>query len=228
MSTTGNRRPLDVARVVAASVDLADRDGLESVTMRRIADAVGVTPMALYKHVANREDLIDRMVDHVIEEIPPTAAEIGWRDAVRTRILAARRSLSSHAWAVDAIATRTAASPVVLAYMDSLMASMFDGGLPADLVHHAMHALSTRMWGFTLEVMPTPTVPDDPATRASAMSAFSASYPAIARMATTAPGAGTACDSDTEFAFALDLLLEGVARRHSEGWTSTGSSSSVR
>ena len=83
-----------------------------------------------------------------------------------------------------------------------------------------MHTLSTRMWGFTRDVMPTPTAPDDPAERAAALNSFLAAYPAIARMMTTAPHAGQGCDDDEEFAFALDLLLDGVQRRHEAGWTS--------
>lgn len=212
--------------MVSTAIALADARGLEATTMRGLADVLRVTPMALYKHVAHREQLIDEMVDHVVGAIgEPTDGVSGanaadWRVGVRRRILAARAALSVHPWARDAIETRMTASPVVLAYMDALMAMMFAGGLSADLVHHAMHALSTRMWGFTRDVMPTPTAPDDPAERAAALDAFMAAYPAIARMMTTAPHAGQACDDDEEFAFALDLLLDGVQRRHEAGWTS--------
>lgn len=232
MSTTTRRPPLDRGTVVSTAIALADARGLEATTMRGLADVLRVTPMALYKHVAHREQLIDEMVDHVVGAIaePPddaaaadterTADAEDWRAHVRRRVLAARRVLRTHPWAQNAIETRTTASPVVLAYMDALMSAMFAGGLSADLVHHAMHALSTRMWGFTRDVMPTPTVPDDPAERAAALDAFMTAYPAIARMMTTAPHAGQACDDDEEFAFALDLLLDGVQRRHEEGWTS--------
>lgn len=99
------------------------------------------------------------------------------------------------------------------------MGAMFDGGLSADLVHHAMHTLSTRMWGFTRDVMPTPRLPDDAEQRASAMAGYAREYPSIVRMATT--GARLLdCDDDAEFAFALDLLLEGVERRRLSGWSS--------
>ena len=216
--------------MVSTAIALADARGLEATTMRGLADVLRVTPMALYKHVAHREQLIDEMVDHVVGAIaqPPDAAADteetadaeDWRAHVRRRVLAARRTLRTHPWAQNAIETRTTASPVVLAYMDALMSAMFDGGLSADLVHHAMHALSTRMWGFTRDVMPTPTVPDDPAERAAALDAFMTAYPAIARMMTAAPHAGQACDDDEEFAFALDLLLDGVQRRHEAGWSS--------
>ncbi|HOQ21474.1 MAG TPA: TetR/AcrR family transcriptional regulator [Microbacterium sp.] len=243
MSTAPPRATLDRDRVVEAAIGYADAHGLDATTMRRLGEALGVTPMALYKHVASREGLIDAMVDRLVaaiddpevadapddadapdaaapEHAAPEHAPADWRAVVRGRILAAREALRTHPWAQDAIESRTEASPVVLAYLDSLMRAMFDGGLSADLVHHGMHALSTRMWGFTRDVMPMPTAPADPAARAAAIGAFFTAYPSIGRMSTTAPHAGDGCDDDAEFAFALDLLLEGLAARHASGWTS--------
>lgn len=211
---------LDRDRIVDAAVAAADRDGLEAVTMRRLADSLGVTPMALYKHVAGRDELIDAMVDRLIGSIATGHISGGWKSGVRDRILRARESLRAHPWSQQAIETRTLASPTVLHYMDALMSAMFAGGLSADLVHHAMHALSVRMWGITRDVLPTPRTPEDPEERAAALSEFATSYPAIGRMATTAPHAGEDCDDDAEFAFALDLLLDGIDARHREGWAS--------
>jgi AcrR family transcriptional regulator len=220
MSSGARRRdaPLDRDRIIDAAMALADRDGLSSVTMRRLADALGVTPMALYKHVRDREELLDGMVDRVVGSIAPPSAG-AWAEALRERILAARAAMLRHPWAREAIETRTTASATVLAYMDALMGTMFDGGLSADLVHHGMHALSTRMWGFTRDVLPTPAVPEDPQEREAAMRAFAAAYPSIVRMATTATDAGHACDEDAEFAFALDILLDALERLHADGWT---------
>ncbi len=197
---------------------LADSDGLPSVTMRRLAEALGVTPMALYKHVRDREELLDGMVDRVVESIPSPSGT-AWKHALRSRILAARAAMLRHPWAREAIETRTTASATVLTYMDSLMRTMFDGGLSADLIHHGMHALSTRMWGFTRDVLPTPAVPEDPQERAAAMRAVATHYPSIVRMASTATDAGHECDADAEFAFALDILLDALERLHADGWT---------
>ncbi len=220
MSSSRTRARLDRARVLDAAATLADGVGLEGTSMRRVADALGVTAMALYKHVANREELIDGMLDRVVASIDTPAGDIAWQQALHARILSARAVMGAHRWAQAAIETRRAASPTVLAYMDSLMGIMFDGGLSADLVHHAMHALSTRMWGITRDVLPTPAVPADPDLRARALSEFAAAYPSMVRMATTAPHAGAACDEDAEFAFALDLLIDGIARLHERGWSS--------
>ncbi|GAA1465253.1 TetR/AcrR family transcriptional regulator [Microbacterium thalassium] len=220
------RTPLSRARVAEAAVALADDVGLDGTTMRRLADDLGVTPMALYKHVANREELVDAMVDHIVGEMiapdaDPDAVTAGtWKSALRAQVTASRAVVLRHPWSVEAIETRTLASPVVLAYMDRLMRILFAGGLSADLVHHAMHALSTRMWGFTRDVLPTPSMPDDPAERASALAGFAEAYPGIVRMATTAPHAGAECDSDAEFAFALEILLDSFERLHAAGWSS--------
>ncbi|MGC3992696.1 MAG: TetR/AcrR family transcriptional regulator C-terminal domain-containing protein [Propionicimonas sp.] len=222
MSIPIARGRLDRPRVVQAAVELADEHGLDAASMRGVAERLGVTPMALYKHIANRSQLIDAMLDQVLDQIPPAAHQGRWSQAVRSRIFAARSVLLAHPWARDAIESRTLATATTLAYMDSLMAAMLAGGLSADLVHHAMHTLSTRMWGFTRDVLPTPRVPEAPEERARALSDFSASYPAIVRMATTSSHAGASCDEDAEFAFALDLILDGIGRLHEDGWRPPG------
>lgn len=219
-AVTAPRAALDRSRIVDAAIALADDGGLESASMRRVAEALGVTPMALYKHVANREQLIDAMVDRVVERIRPDVAGVGWKAALRARILSARDVIRQHEWMQAAIESRTMAGPAVLAHMDQLMTIMFSGGLSADLVHHAMHALSTRMWGFTRDVIPTPSPPTAPEERVKAFEAFAIHYPAIVRMATTAPHAGAECDADAEFLFALDVLIDGFERLHAAGWAS--------
>jgi AcrR family transcriptional regulator len=213
MSRPEARRPLDRRQILGAAVDLADSVGLDATTMRRLGEALGVTPMALYKHLRDREDLIDGMVDVVVSTIPDPATGADWRQAVRSTILSARATILSHPWALGAIETRSTSSPIVLRYMDSLIGTMLNGGLPIDLVHNGMHALSTRMWGFTREVFPTPAMPEDPSARAAALASFRDEFPHIVAMATGSPHAGAGCDSDAEFEFALDLLLDGLERQ---------------
>lgn len=215
------RDALDRQRVVAAAIALADREGLDAVSMRRLAAELDVTPMALYNHVANREDLVDAMVDAVITLPAPSPHPGPWRDALSQRLLAMRAVMKRHPWAPAAIETRTLATPATLAHMDQLMAIMFAGGLSADLVHHAMHTLSTRMWGFTRDVLPTPRMPEEPSERAALMAAFAATYPSIVLMATTAPGASEHCDADAEYRFALNVMLDGFEARHAKQWAST-------
>ena len=111
-----------------------------------------MVPMALYKHVANKEELLDGMVDVIVGEIDPPLPAADWKAAVRQRILSARQALLRHPWASQVIESRTNAPPVVLDYMDSFIGMFLAGGFSVDLTHHVMHALGSRMWGFTQEV----------------------------------------------------------------------------
>ena len=220
---SGRRAPLSRDRVLRAAVALADDAGIGSVSMRRLAQDLGVVPMALYKHVANKDELLDGMVDVIVGEIDPPAHGADWKDAIRQRILSARRSLLRHRWASQVVETRPHATPVVLDYMDSLIGMFRAGGFSVDLTHHVMHALGTRMWGFTQEVFPTPAPPADPAERAAMFDGFAARYPHIIEMATASAhdeesAVGGGCDD--QFEFALDLLLDGFDRLHRQGWSS--------
>lgn len=215
---SSRRAPLDRDKVVDAAIALADRVDLGGLSMRRLAEAVGVTPMALYKHVSDREELIDTMVERVVSGFQALAEDTDWKHEVRARILAARAATTRHTWWRTAVETRTMAGPAVLSHMNALMDAMFRGGVSPDLVHHAMHALSTRMWGFTRDVMPTPSLPADPEARNAALAEYAESYPAIVRMAATASHVGASCDEDAEFLFALDILLDGFEQLHDGGW----------
>jgi AcrR family transcriptional regulator len=219
------RTPLSREVVLRSAVALADRAGIEAVSMRNLAQGLGVVPMALYKHVANKEGLLDGMVDVVVAEIDPPAEGAGWKDTIRQRILSARQVQLRHPWVPQMIKTRTQATPIVLDYMDSLSGTFRSGGFSADLTHQVMHALGSRMWGFTLEVFPT-TPPADPDLRAASFSHLAATYPHLSEIAM--PGAydedstaGQGCDDQLEFEFGLDVLLDGFERLHRQGWNST-------
>ncbi len=163
---TGTRRrtPLSRERVLRAAVTLADDAGIDAVSMRRLAQELGVVPMALYKHVANKDQLLDGMVDLVIGEIEPPDPALSWKDGVRQRVLSARRAVLRHPWGRRAIETRTRRTPVVLDHMNSLVGMFRAGGFSADLTHHVMHALGNRIWGFSPELFeePAPAQPPTP------------------------------------------------------------------
>ncbi|CAM5682805.1 TetR family transcriptional regulator [Streptomyces avidinii] len=213
------RIPLNRERVLRAAVALADATGIDALSMRRLAQELDVVPMALYKHVANKEELLDGMADAVVGEIDPPAAGTDWQRLVRARILSARRVLLRHPWAARVIESRTGPTPAVLAYLDSMAGTFRAGGLSADLTHHVMHAMGSRLLGFSQELFDTsaPAGPPDPE--------LAARYPHIAELAATAahdedsplPGG---CDDQSEFEFALDLLLTGFTTLHAQGWTS--------
>jgi AcrR family transcriptional regulator len=220
------RAPLNRDRVLRAAVALADDGGIEALSMRNLAQELGVVPMAPYKHVANKEELLDGMVDVIVGEIELTVHGAGWKDAIRQRILSARQAMLRHRWASQVIESRANASPVILDYMNSLIGMFRTGGFSVDLTHHVMHTLGSRMWGFTQEVFPTPPPPTDPKVRAAMFSKLAARYPYIIEIATAGShdqesAVGRGCDDKFEFEFALDVLLDGFERLHQQGWSST-------
>lgn len=226
------RAPLSRDRVLHAAVALADEAGVDSLSMRRLSQELGVVPMALYKHVANKEELLDGMVDVIVREIDTRIAGTGWKDNVRQQILSARRALLRHRWASHVIESRTSAPPVVLDYMNSLIGRFRDGGFSVDLTHHVMHALGSRMWGFTQEVFSTPPAPADPDVRAAMFGQLAARYPYIIEIATAGShdeesAVGGGCDDQFEFEFALDVLLDGFERLQQQGWSSTATAEPV-
>jgi AcrR family transcriptional regulator len=150
---TQPRLPLSRARVLAAAIKVADEGGLGALTMRRLADELGAEAMSLYYHVANKDDVLDGMVDSVVSEINDVVGRIdlpatgaNWKNAVRRRILAARQVLLRHPWAPPALQSRTTVSMAVLRCHDELVRLMREGGSSADVVHHACTRSAAGPW----------------------------------------------------------------------------------
>lgn len=231
-----SKEPLDRARVLAAAIELADEEGIDGVSMRRLSSRLGVVPMALYKHVADKDDLLAGMIDLVIAGYSPVPDGLEWSAAVRARILAARAALLQHPWLRVAIEGAAQRTPAVLGHMDALAGELASGGLSYDLVHHAMHALGHRIWGFNPEAFSTPAAPAGRAAQRAeqmpppppseeqeaALAAIADRFPHIAAIAADAAERhpGGACDEQEEFEFTLDLLVESFARLHAAGWRS--------
>lgn len=219
------RPRLDRRRVLDAGIAFADREGLATLSMRSLAAELGVVPMALYKHVGDKDDLLGGMIDTVVEGYEAPASGLAWRESVRARVLAARRSLLRHPWLRGAIETRTTRTPAILAHMNAVAGDFITGGVSVDLTHYAMHALGHRIWGFSPEAFDEP-APDAPAPspdeQAAMMQHMGAAYPhvlAIAMDAATRTPTG-ACDEQFEFEFTLDLLLDAFERLDAAGWQS--------
>ncbi len=222
------RVPLSRNRVLRAAVALADGAGIESLSMRKLAQELGVVPMALYKHVANKEELLDGMVDVVVGEIHPPVRGTGWKSAVRQRILSARRALLRHPWASQVIESRTTPTPAVLEYLDSMIGMFRVGGFSVDLTHHVMHAMGSRILGFTQELFDD-SQSVDPEVQAVMFREMAGKYPYVTEIAMAAAHVedsvvGQGCDDQFEFEFALDLLLDGIERLQQRGWKSTNQS----
>jgi len=213
---TKARTPLSKERILSAAVALADRDGVGPLSMRRLAQELGVVPMALYKHLANKEEVLDGMLDVVVGEIDPPATDTAWKSAVRERILSARRALLRHPWASRVMESRTEPTPTVMGYMDSMIGMFRAGGFSIDLTHHAMHAMGSRLMGFSQELFNDRT-DTDREMDAETYRAMADTYPSIFELFLAvshddASVVGPGCDDQFEFEFALDLMLDGLER----------------
>ena len=227
---TTYRAGLTKAQVFQAAVCVADEGGIAALTMRNLAQELGVEAMSLYHHVADKDEVLAGMVDVVVSEIstrvadigaPPGGADSAWKTAVRHRILAAREVLLGHPWAPGVIESRTTMSPTVMRYYDSLMGLLREGGLSVSLVHHAMHALGSRALGFTQELY-APQNGGDPGVDVAAImrGQLADEYPYITEIAVIEAGNHDKdstlgwCDDQVEFEFGLDLLLDGLEILH--------------
>jgi AcrR family transcriptional regulator len=225
-SGTKTRTPLSEDRVLRGAVSLADERGIDALTMRNLAEDLGVEAMSLYYHVANKEALLDGIVDIIGREIEEAVggfsvpADEHWKAALRTRILTARSVMLAHPWAPGVLESRTTMSMVLTQYFDSLLGIMREGGFSNDLGHHALHALGSRALGFSQELF-NPADDTDSAVSSELLKKMASQLPYIMDMlgevAHDDPD-GTIgwCDDQSEFTFAVDLLLDGLERRVAE------------
>ncbi|WP_234983463.1 TetR/AcrR family transcriptional regulator [Demequina sp. NBRC 110053] len=137
--------------VLATGVELADRDGLESLTIRSLAAELGAKPMSLYRHVESKDALLDGMVDRVIAEMEPASAELEWREAIRRRCESARQALVRHPWAIPLLESRSNPGPELLRHHEATLAALTRGGLPLWCIAHAYALLDSFVYGFAMQ-----------------------------------------------------------------------------
>jgi AcrR family transcriptional regulator len=214
MSKSTGRTRLSRPLVLEAAVALADQDGLEGFSMRRLAQELGVVPMALYKHVANKDELLDGMVDIVFGEIESPAVDDDWKSAMRRRATSAREALRRHSWAIGLMEIRNP-GPANLANHNAVMGCLREAGFSFQNAIHAYSVQDAYIYGFAQQEktlgFKTPSDAGAAAQRrAQAIGAFD-DYPYLAEIATKLSGSGY--DNATEFAWGLDLILDGLDRR---------------
>lgn len=226
---TGERRPVTRDRVLEAAMSIADADGLSAVSMRRVATELQVEAMSLYHHVANKDALLDGLVERVVTEAleessaaaqRANSVQDDWRADVRTRSLAARRVMLQHPWAPALITSRTVIPLAVQAMFEAVLAAMIRGGVSYRTAHRGLHALSSMVLGFVQE--PFSSSEGEPTLEGAEMTddlvaQFAKQFPYTAAMVSEelhAEGEPTLgwCDSQTEFEFTLGLLLDGLDR----------------
>lgn len=201
--------------MLRAAIELADSEGIDSLSMRRLAQQFGVDPMSLYNHVRNKEDLLEGMVEMVVGEIEPSALGADWQSNLRQTVMAARVTLLRHPWAKGVIESRATPGPTTLRYMDGVLGILRDGGFSIALSHHALHVLGSRVLGFSQDLFDdSGSVRPDPDVAAAQARQLAVAFPRLGELALASSHEGGlgGCDDDLEFAFGLDLILDGLER----------------
>ena len=211
---TDRRVPLSKGRVLDAALGLADTGGLDSLTMRRLGDELEVGPMALYRHVANKEDLIDGLVDIVFGEIPLPPNGVGWKTAMRERSFSLRDALMRHRWAIGLMESRKNPGPANLRHHDAVIGSLRAAGFDMAMAAHAYSVLDAYIYGFALTKMSLPfeDTSDIAEVAETMLAPFPVNaYPNLAAFITEhamQPG----YDYADEFEYGLDLILDSLEK----------------
>lgn len=200
-----HREPLSRDRVLRAGIAVADAEGLDAVTMRRVGQELGVEAMSLYNHVGGKDEVLDGMIDLLVAEIESPPPGTGWKDAIRRRAWSGRELVRRHPWAPGLLMSRPQVRLPMFEYLDGVTGSLLEAGFSPQLAHTALHVLDSRVLGFTRDLFdPESQGPVD----AAVLEALRAgTYPNAGRIMAEAVH-----DDDEEFSFALDLILDGLAR----------------
>jgi AcrR family transcriptional regulator len=208
------RRRLSRERVLQAAIALADAAGIESLTMRKLGEELGVEAMSLYKHVANKSDLLDGMIDLVFSEIDLPSADGNWQSEMRRRAISARRVLSCHPWAIGLLESRTTPGPATLRHHDAIIGTLRRAGFSVEMTAHAYALLDSYVYGFALQEAALPFKGPETVTDVAEpiVQQFSTgAYPHLVEMATEyilQPG----YDFGDEFEFGLNVILDALTR----------------
>ncbi|MFE5702360.1 TetR/AcrR family transcriptional regulator [Rhodococcus koreensis] len=208
------RVPLTRERVLRAAVDLADDSGVDALTMRRIAQALGVEAMSLYRHVKNKPDLLDGMVDVVFGEIDLPQTGLDWKTAMRRRAISARDVLARHRWATVLMESRATPGPATLRHHDAVLGILRAAGFSIELAAHAFSVLDSYIYGFAMQEASLPFGSSGELADVAVAILGSVrvdEYPHLTEFVTEhamAPG----YDFGDEYEYGLDLVLDGLER----------------
>jgi AcrR family transcriptional regulator len=212
-----SRVPLSKQRVLRAAVRLADEAGVAAITMRKLAETLGVEAMSLYHYVADKDELLDGMVDLVFGEIHLLPREAEWKAAMRQRAVSARDALTRHPWAIGVIESRANPGPATLRHHDAVIGNLRQAGFSMALAAHAFSVIDSHVYGFALLALNLPFQTSEELEQlAEAMLRQMPAdrYPNLTEMIidhALQPGYSYA----NEFEYGLDLILDGLERARS-------------
>jgi AcrR family transcriptional regulator len=202
-------------RVLRAAVRLADEGGIESLSMRKLAQDLGVKAMSLYNHVANKDDLLDGIVDIVVSEIEVPNLGVDWKTAMRRRAMSAHEVLLRHPWSTMPLVSRVNVGPAMLRYVDATLGCLREAGFSLEMADRAWNAIDSHIYGFTLQELNFPFETEEYSEAAkNGLSLIPADkYPYLNRL--THDVIEGRYDGIHDFEFGLELILNGLDRfRH--------------
>ena len=204
------RLPLSRERVLRAAIVLADQSGIEALTMRRLGQALGVEAMSIYNHVANKDDILDGIVDLVLGDIYVPATGSHWKTAMRQRAISAHEVLLAHPWAAIQIMSRYNIGPGMTRYLDSTLGRLREGGFSIEGALDAWNTLDSHLYGFTLQELNLPfEVEATQQVSADVLGQIPVDeFPHVVEVITEIMQSGR----HENFEFGLDLILDGLER----------------
>lgn len=210
------RRKLTRDLILDAALRLADEEGIQAVSMRRLGQALSVEAMSLYKHVSGKEDILDGISDLVMLEVEVPGRDLPWKMALRQSAISTHQALLRHPWASAVLESRRNPGPTRMRYLDAVVSILRDAGFTLPDVARAFIAVDSHVYGFTLMILAWPFDLRDAPDEAMVMAndTFGDAFPGLrsmAELAITGPGV------PIEFEFGLDLLLDGLERRLARG-----------
>ncbi|MGA8041027.1 MAG: TetR/AcrR family transcriptional regulator C-terminal domain-containing protein [Acidimicrobiia bacterium] len=214
MSEERKKSTLNRAKVLEMAVELADEFGIEALTIRKLADRLGVGAMTIYHHVPSKDEIIDGMVEVVFTEIERPPTDVDWKTAIRRRCISARRVLNRHPWAAPFMESRMTPGPATLGHHDAVIGCLRNGGLSIQMTAHAYAILDSFVYGFAFEEATLPASGGEGfAEVAEQMAAHFPweEYPHLAELTfehVLKPG----YDFGNSFEFGLDLIIDGLDR----------------
>ncbi|GIF35617.1 TetR family transcriptional regulator [Actinoplanes utahensis] len=207
-----SRAPLNTRRVLQAALELADSGGTDKLTMRHLGRELGVEAMSLYRHVANKDAVLDGIIDLVVSEIDLPDSREDWKSAMRRRGETAHRVLTRHPWAPPLLMSRTNTGPAMLRYIDYTLGVLRGAGFSWRLADHAWNTMDSFVYGYTLRRLTFPVAQADYAETAAAHAHLLAGggFPHMAEL--TRQVAEGRHPGDPDITFGLDLILDGLER----------------
>jgi AcrR family transcriptional regulator len=217
MNETRRREPLSRERVIQAAVRLADREGLGALTMRRLGAELGVEAMSLYKHVSDKDAILDGIVEQVVGGIELPTEGGDWRDEMRRRAVSARDVLAAHSWAIGLLESRRSMGPAQLRYVDATLGSLRAAGFSIEGAAHAFWLLDSYVYGHVIQetsMARAGSVEAGGSVDPSPYASLGPAYPHLVEVAAHAAAAhavGAPMSFDAEFQHGLEVILGALA-----------------